>query len=231
MVNINIGSVDKIVTGIEKVIATSLDELDETILPLLHQRLSYRLRDLSDDMSLAENYIMDAEQQIANLIAISFSDLQLRDVCRLANMVLDRHRKLARKTMHRPESPTTREPVGSQAFQDLDAQASPEISFDGPVSIPPDRSPRRGSPSSLGHITSPNSSTLISQSGLAASTDITHPGAEDTSPEIVQKALSGQARVFELQRHAVDGDPKMSLDLVSCPEFGSSGLGSEVRIS
>ena len=230
MGNMNIGSVDKIVTGVEKGIATSLDELDETILPLLHQRLSYRLRDLSDDMSLAENYIMDAEQQIANLIAISFSDLQLRDVCRLANMVLDRHRKSARKTMDRPESPTTREPVGSQAFQDLDAQASPEISFGGPVSTP-DRSPRRGSPSPLGHITSPNSSTPISQSGLAASTDIIHPGADDTSPEIVQKAQSGQARVFELQRHAVDGDPKMSLDLVSCPEFGSSGLGSEVRIS
>ncbi|KAK0749965.1 hypothetical protein B0T18DRAFT_487738 [Schizothecium vesticola] len=194
MVNINIGSVDKIVTGVEKVIATSLDEMDETILPLLHQRLSYRLRGLSDDISLAENYIMDAEQQLANLIEISFSDLQLSDVCRLANMALD------------------------------------QTSFDGPLSTPPDRSPRRGSPSPLGHIPSPNPSTPTSQSGLAASTDITRPGADDTSPEIVQKAENVQARVFELKRHAVDRDPKMSLDLVSCPEFGSRGLDSEESI-
>jgi hypothetical protein len=231
MVNINIGSVDKIVTGVEKVIATSMDELDETILPLLHQRLSYRLRDLSDEISLAENYIMDAEQQLASLIEVSFSDLQLSDVCRLANMVLDRHRKSARKTMRRPEPPTTSEPFGSQGFQDLDEQASPGISFDGPLSTPPDRTSRRSSPSPLGHVPSPNSSTPISQSGLAASTDITHPGADDTSPEIVQKAENLQARVFELQHHAVGGDPKMSLDLVSCPEFGSRGLDGEVRIS
>lgn len=226
MVNIKINSAEKIVEGVEKVIATSLEELDEAILPLLHQRMSYRLRALSDEIDLAENYFMDAEQQLADLVGISFSDLELSHVSQLAKMVLDLRRKF-----RRTKSTTTGEPSGSQGSQDVDKQASPGVGLDGPLTTPPARSPRPGSPSPLGNISSLKPSTPASQSGLATPTGITHPIADDANPETVQKTENVQARVFELQHHAVDGDPKMSLDMASCPEFGSKALENEVCIS
>lgn len=226
MVNININSAEKIVEGVEKVIATSLNEFDETLLPFLHQRISYRLRALSDEIGLAENYLMDAEQQLANLIGISFSDLELSEVSQLAKMVLD-----LRRNFRRTKSTSAGQPSGTEGSQDVDEQAFPGVSLDGPLSTPRTRSPRIGSPSPLGNNSSLKPSTPVSQSGLATPTGITHPGADDASPETAQNAENVQARVFELQHHALDGDPKMSLDQASCPEFGSKALDNEVRIS
>ncbi|KAK1829356.1 hypothetical protein QBC39DRAFT_332514 [Podospora conica] len=222
----NLRSVDRIVTGVHKLVAASLNEIDETILPLLDQRLSHHLDALSKD---AETFCDNAEQQLAKLIEAGLADFQLSDVCQLVDKISGRHRRLPRRIISllcRPEAPAPRETLEVQVLRDLDERTSVGTSLDGPLSTPSDGSSMPGSPSSLRHVSSRDSSTPSPQR-LGASTS-TYPGTE-ASLQTVQRAENSQARVFELQRHDNDGDPKMSLDIVSCPEFGPRTLDSEQR--